>query len=153
MNDFRLGPKGLALIKHFEELRLVAYLCPAKVWTIGWGHTKGVKPGDTCTKEQAEKWLLEDCEEFERAVHMLVKVPITQNQFDALVSFTFNVGPDIDADTIAEGLGDSTLLRKLNGGDYAGAALEFPKWNKGGGYVLPGLVRRRAAEQNLFLTP
>lgn len=150
----RTGAKGLALLKGFERLRLVAYLPTVNdVWTIGYGHTKGVKPGDRCSVEQAEAWLLEDLAWAEDAVNELVTVPLTQNQFDALVSFAFNVGPDIDADTIAEGLGDSTLLRKLNAGDYAGAAAEFPKWNKQAGVVLNGLVRRRAAERELFLTP
>lgn len=152
MNDFRIGLKGLFIIKSFESCRLVAYDDGGGVWTIGWGHTRGVKRGDTCTQAQADAWLLEDVTEAELAVHRLVKVPITQNQFDALVSFAYNCGADEDADTIAEGLGDSTLLRKLNGADYVGAAAEFPKWNKDNGVVLQGLVRRRAAEQNLFLT-
>lgn len=143
--------RGLDIIKRAEGLRLEAYLCPADVWTIGYGHTKGVKQGDTCTEAQAEAWLREDCGEAERAVARLVRVPITDNQFSALVSFAFNVGTDEDADTIAEGLGDSTLLRKLNMGDYIGAANEFPKWNKAGGRVLMGLSTRRAAERNLFL--
>jgi lysozyme len=145
VNDFRIGDVGLELIKHFESLALVAYLCPAGVWTIGWGRTQGVKPGDTCTRAEADAWLLEDVEDFERAVQAMVRVPLTQNQFDALVCFTYNVGTG--------NLSRSTLLRMLNGGDYAGAAGQFPRWNKGGGKVLPGLVRRRAAEQNLFLTP
>lgn len=147
----RLSTRGLDLIKGWEQLRLKAYLCSAGVPTIGWGHTKGVKLGDTCTVEQAERWLLEDVESFEAAVHRLVTVPLTQNQYDALVSFTFNVGPDEDADTIAEGLGDSTLLRLLNAGDYVRAADEFPKWNKAAGKVSNGLVRRRASERELFL--
>lgn len=158
MNDFRLGPKGLTLIKGFETLQLRAYAATPDelargIWTIGYGHTQGVHKGDICTEAQADAWLLEDCTDAERAVHILVKVPINQHQYDALVSFAFNVGGDIDADSIAEGLGDSTLLRKLNGGDYVGAAQEFPKWCKQNGKVLQGLVRRRAAEQNLFLTP
>lgn len=158
MNDYRLGPKGLALIKHFETLQLKAYTATAdelarNIWTIGYGHTQGVKRGDVCTEAQADAWLMEDCYDAERAVHILVKVPINQHQYDALVSFAFNVGGDIDADAIAEGLGDSTLLKKLNTGDYVGAALEFPKWNKQRGKVLQGLVRRRAQEQNLFSMP
>lgn len=147
----RIGPAGLALIKRFEQLRLVAYLPTADdVPTIGWGHTAGVKLGDRCTEAQAEIWLLADCRGSEDAVNSLVKVPLTQGQFDALVSFVFNVGPDIDADTIAEGLGDSTLLKKLNSGDYAGAANEFPRWNKQNGKVLRGLTLRREAERQLF---
>lgn len=153
MNDFRISNFGLDIIKAFEGLRLTAYRCAAGVWTIGYGHTKDVKEGDKCTVSQADAFLREDIAGFERDIKILVKVPLNQNQFDALVSFTFNVGSDIDADPIPEGLGDSTLLRKLNEGDYIRATLEFPKWNKAGGKVLPGLVKRRAAEQNLFSKP
>lgn len=141
---------GLQLIKDFEQCRLAAYQCSAGVWTIGWGHTKGVKQGDTCTQAQADAWLAEDVAEVEQGVRLLVKVPLTQGQFDALVSFAFNCGLDIDVDTIAEGLGDSTLLRKLNAGDYIGAALEFQKWDKSSGMTLRGLTRRRLAERALF---
>jgi len=147
----RIGARGLKLIQDFESLRLVAYDDGGGVWTIGWGHTKGVKPGDICTRAQADAWLAEDCAEAEAAVSRLVRVDLSANQFDALVSFVFNLGADEDADTKAEGLGDSTLLRLLNWGNYVGAADEFPKWNKDNGVVLAGLVRRRAAERNLFL--
>lgn len=146
----KIANPGLDIIKASEGMRLKAYLCPANVWTIAYGHTKGVKEGDTCTITQADRFLREDCAEAEEAIKRLVTVPLNQNQFDALVSFVFNVGADEDADTIAEGLGDSTLLRKLNAADYVGAALEFTKWNKAKGKVLPGLVKRRAAEQTLF---
>jgi len=91
-----------------------------------------------------------DCEEKERDVRSLVKVTVNQNQFDALVCFAFNVGSDIDADSIAEGLGDSTLLKKLNAGDYAGAANEFTKWCRNDGKKMLGLYRRRMAEKLLF---
>jgi len=151
MTARRINFRGLTILKNAESLRLKAYLCPAGVWTIGWGHTKGVRQGDTCTVIEAEKFLRDDCAEFEAAVTRLVKVPITDNQFSALVSFAFNVGSDEDADTIPEGLGDSTLLKRLNGGDYIGAANEFRKWTKAGGKVLKGLVIRREAERNLFL--
>jgi lysozyme len=147
----KLGPAGLALIKRFEGLRLSAYLCSAGVPTIGYGHTKGVKLGDRCTVEQAEAWLLEDCQEAVDAVNRLVRVPVTQEQFDALVSFTFNLGADEDADDKAEGLGDSTLLRLLNAGDYDSAAGQFEKWVKAGGVRVEGLVRRRESERELFL--
>lgn len=147
-----INQAGLDLIRSFEKLRLHAYMpTPNDRPTIGWGHTRGVKMGDTCTPAQAEAWLAEDVAQFERDVESLVKVPVTDNQFSALVSFAFNVGSDIDQDTIAEGLGDSTLLRKLNAGDYAGAAAEFRKWNKQAGRVLNGLTRRRAEEADLFL--
>lgn len=136
--------KGIDLIKDFEGFVSDAYLCPAGVWTIGYGHTGDVEKGMSITQHQAEAVLTVDLERFERAVNRLVDVHLTQGQFDALVSFTFNLG---------EGnLAKSTLLRKLNEGDYAGAAEEFPKWKRAGGRVLPGLVKRRAAEQRLFLS-
>jgi lysozyme len=149
---------ALALIKQFEGLRLMSYLCTGNRWTIGYGTTvyadgTMVQPGDTCTKAEAETLLAMDIKHFVADVRSLVKVPVTNNQLCALISFAYNVGSDIDADKIAEGLGDSTLLKKLNAGDYAGAADEFPKWNKSGGKVTPGLTRRREAERKLFLTP
>lgn len=147
-----ISKQGLDLIKQFEGLRLKAYLCPAGVWTVGYGHTKGVYPGMVITEELADKFLIDDVWNFEREVESLVHVPVTQGQFDALVSFAFNVGSDIDEDNIAEGLGDSTLLRLLNRGDYAGASDEFRKWNKSKGRVERGLTRRRAAERELFLS-
>lgn len=153
----KTSENGKAIIKAFESLELVAYPDPGTggaPWTIGWGHTgPEVKPGLTWTQAQAEQALSNDLAQFERDVTQLVKVEINQNQFDALVSFAFNVGSDIDADDIAEGLGDSTLLKKLNAGDYDGAADEFPKWNKAAGKVLKGLTRRRNAERDLFLKP
>lgn len=152
----RISEKGIALIKHFESCRLVAYPDPGTgnaPWTIGWGHTgPDVTPGLIWTQALADHTLLLDLKQFERDVLSLVDVPLTQTQFDALVSFTFNVGSDIDKDTIAEGLGDSTLLKKLNAADYAGASREFLKWNKAGKKVLPGLTRRRNAEMALFLS-
>ncbi len=151
-----ISKQGLDLIKKFEGLRLKAYLCPAGVWTIGYGHTKGVYPGMVITQELADKFLVDDVWNFEREVESLVHVPVTQGQFDALVSFAFNVGSDIDEDTIAEGLGDSTLLKHLNVRHYNLAADEFPKWNKvrgRDGVLRPerGLVLRRSAERALFL--
>ncbi len=134
--------KGLDLIKSFEGLRLSAYRCPADIPTIGYGTTAGVKMGDTITKERAEVLLRADVKRFEDQVLRLVKVPLTQGQLDALVSFTYNLG--------AENLSNSTLLRLLNEGDYKGAAAQFDRWTKAGGKVLPGLVRRRAAERALF---
>ncbi|MFG3451150.1 lysozyme [Stutzerimonas stutzeri] len=134
--------KGLDLIKSFEGLRLSAYRCPADIPTIGYGTTAGVKMGDTITKERAEELLREDVARFESQVLRLVKVPLTQGQHDALVSFVYNLG--------AGNLSNSTLLRLLNAGDYAGAAAQFDRWNKAGGKVLAGLVRRRAAERALF---
>lgn len=143
---------GLGVIKHFESCILTAYRCPAGVWTIGWGHTgPEVKQGLVWTQQQADDTLRADLAQFERDVTSLVKVPITQRQFDALVAFAFNVGSDIDVDLLAEGLGDSTLLKHLNAGRIIEAANEFPKWNKSKGMVLRGLARRRHAERSLFL--
>lgn len=145
------------IVKEFEGFSSRAYRCPAGVWTIGYGTTVypgglKVKAGDICTAQQAEAWLAHDLSSVAADVNSLVTVALTQGQFDALVSFAYNTGSDIDADNIPEGLGDSTLLRKLNAGDTAGAADEFLKWVNGGGKKLPGLVRRRKAERELFLS-
>lgn len=134
--------RGIDLIKRFEGLRLSAYKCPAGVWTIGYGTTAGVKEGQVITKERADELLRDDVKRFEDQVLRLVKVPLTQGQLDALVSFTYNLG--------AANLGNSTLLRLLNAGDYKGAAAQFDRWNKAGGKVLKGLVTRRAAERAMF---
>ena len=146
-----ISKQGIDLIKQFEGCKLKAYLCPAGVWTIGYGHTKGVYPGMVITQDLAEKFLIDDIWNFEREVESLVHVPITQGQFDALVSFAFNVGSDIDDDEIAEGLGDSTLLKHLNQRRYSEAADEFLKWNRSRGRVVRGLTLRRSAERTLFL--
>jgi len=130
-----------------EGVRLVAYPDPgtkAAPWTIGYGHTAGVKQGDTCTLEQADKWLSDDILFAQTAVNRLVTVPLTQHQFDALVDFTFNLG--------AGALAGSTLLKLLNAKDYAGADAQFARWVRAGGGVLPGLVKRRALEAAWFNT-
>lgn len=137
-----LSQNGLDLIKGFEGLRLSAYQDSAGVWTIGYGHTGNVRPGDRITQAQAEALLQKDTAWAQQAVRDQVKVPLSQGQFDALTSFTFNLG--------AGALEKSTLLKKLNAGDYAGAQAEFGKWVHAGGQVLQGLVRRRAAEADLF---
>jgi len=134
--------KSLDLVKHFEGCKLSAYKCPAGVWTIGYGHTAGVKQGDTCTQMQADLWLKNELSAQERTINEFVTVKITQNQRDALASFIYNVGPGA--------FKNSTLARKLNNGDYIGAAAEFSKWTKAGGKTLPGLISRRAAERALF---
>ncbi len=139
---------GLNLIKGFEGKRTVSYDDGVGVWSIGYGTIKypngvQVKKGDTCTEQQAEDYLRNDLEKFETAVNKLVKVPLTQNQFDALASFTYNLGET--------NLANSTLLKKLNKRDYQGAADQFLVWNKAGGKVMKGLVRRREAERSLFL--
>jgi lysozyme len=140
-----ISERGLAIIREFEGLRLKAYPDPASggdPWTIGYGHTLDVEPGDNCTLEEAEQWLLDDCADAEVAILRHVKVPLSQGQLDALISFVFNLG--------AGNFAKSTLLRKLNAGDYVGAWQEFPRWNKAAGKVMPGLSRRRAAEAKLF---
>jgi lysozyme len=134
--------KSLDLVKHFEGCKLSAYKCPAGVWTIGYGHTAGVKQGDTCTQMQADLWLKNELSAQERTINEFVTVKITQNQRYALASFIYNVGPGA--------FKNSTLARKLNNGDYTGAAAEFSKWTKAGGKTLPGLISRRAAERALF---
>ncbi|MDE7322631.1 MAG: glycoside hydrolase family protein [Lachnospiraceae bacterium] len=140
---FVTSQKGINLIKEFESCRLTAYQDIAGVWTIGYGHTGGVSSGMTISQAQAEAYLKSDLARFEKAVNKYVTVGITQNMFDALVSFTFNLG---------EGsLANSTLLKKLNAGDVSGAANEFDKWVYASGKVSNGLVRRRAAEKALFL--
>ena len=143
----KISNNGLNLIKQFEGLRLNAYDDGVGVWTIGYGTIKYpngtlVKKGDKITQAQADQYIANDVATFERAVNMLVNVPLNQNQFDALVSFTYNLG--------ATNLSASTLLKKLNSKDYNGAAGEFQKWNKAGGKVMTGLVRRRKAEMELF---
>ncbi|NUG12423.1 lysozyme [Acinetobacter seifertii] len=144
----KISNSGISLIKSFEGFRLKAYDDGVGVWTIGYGTIKypngiRVKAGDSCTVQQAEDYLRNDLAVFENAVNRLVKVKLTQNQFDALVSFTYNLGET--------NLGKSTLLKKLNAGDYQGAADQFLVWNKAGGKVMNGLVRRREAERALFL--
>ena len=138
----RTGRDGVELIRHFEGCRFDAYLCPAGVWTIGYGHTADVKEGDSIDQEAAEAFLIEDLETFERNVTNLVKVPLTQQQFDALVSWTFNLG--------AGNLAESTLLKKLNNYQYAEVPEQMMRWVRAGGQVLEGLVKRRAAEAALF---
>lgn len=141
--------KGIALIKQFEGCKLTAYQDSVGVWTIGYGWTqpvngKPIRAGMTIKQETAERLLKTGLVSYESDVSRLVKVGLTQGQFDALVSFTYNLG--------ARSLSTSTLLRKLNAGDYAGAADEFLRWNKAGGKVINGLTRRREAERALFLS-
>lgn len=140
--------KGIALIKQFEGCKLTAYQDSVGVWTIGYGWTqlvdgKPIRAGMTINQETAERLLKAGLVSYESDVSRLVKVGLTQGQFDALVSFTYNLG--------ARSLSTSTLLRKLNAGDYPGAADEFLRWNKAGGKVLNGLTLRREAERALFL--
>lgn len=145
----RISDKGISLIKQFEGMRLTAYQDSVGVWTIGYGWTqpvdgKPIRSGMTIKEETAERLLRTGLVGYENDVSKLVKVKLTQGQFDALVSFAYNLG--------VRALSTSTLLQKLNAGDYADAADEFPRWNKAGGKILPGLTRRREAERALFLS-
>ncbi|NNP70918.1 lysozyme [Acinetobacter sp. Ac_5812] len=148
MIGMKTSQVGIELITSFEDTELEAYDDGVGVWTIGTGTTvypngTKVKKGDVCTLEQAKSYFAHDLKRFEASVNNLVKVPLSQNQFDALVSLVYNIGQTA--------FSKSTLLKKLNAKDYQGAADQFPEWNKGGGKVLKGLVRRRAAERALFL--
>lgn len=134
---------GYKLTKEFEGCKLMAYQDGGGVWTIGYGHTLGVKKGDMITGTQAQWFLEQDMQDAVDHVNQYVKVALTQDQFDALVDFTFNLGNNA--------LKTSTLLKKLNSGDYAGASQEFLKWNHDNGKVVDGLTRRRKAEMQLFV--
>lgn len=132
------------LIKDLEGLRLSAYLCSAGVWTIGYGHTKDVKEGNTITLEEAEALLLDDLKEYKQAVDIAVNVSMKPNQEEALVSLCYNIG--------VSAFKKSTLVKKLNEGLVLDAAMEFPKWSKVQGERSKGLLRRRIREASLFLT-
>lgn len=138
------SPWLYSFLRGFERFRPTAYLpTPKDRLTIGYGHTRGVKMGDTCTLAQALSWLQEDAQEAVGEVRRFVRVLLSQNEFDALCSLAFNCGPE----PLLE-----TLGHKLNAGDYAGAADEFLKWDKQKGRRLPGLDSRRIAERTHFLT-
>jgi len=130
----------IQLIKRFEGLYMKAYTCPSGVLTIGYGHTRGVKPGDEINELQAEIYLREDLEEVEKQLNHL-SLPVNQNQFDALCSLVFNVG-------ITRFM-QSKMLKRIRALDQD-ASVEFDDWNKAGGKILPGLVARRRAEKELF---
>ena len=146
MTNITIPKQAIELIQKYEGLKLSSYLCPANVWTIGYGTTrikgKAVTSGMTCTEQQAEEYLRDDLQVFAQAVKQLVKVPLNDNQFSALLSFTYNLG--------VGALEKSTLLKKLNEGSYGAAQAEFLKWIRAGGKILPGLVRRRGEEAELF---
>ena len=133
---------GVALTERFESCRLVAYSDSKGIPTIGWGHTAGVSLGDTCTQEQADSWLLNDIQTAANDVNRLVKVPLTQGEFDALTDFCYNAG--------GGNFATSTMLKLLNAGDFAGAAAQFDLWDHAGGVVIAGLLRRREAERLEF---
>ncbi len=134
---------GRRLIKTFEGYRSEAYICPAGKWTIGYGHTRGVKEGDTCTKAQADEFLKEDLRDAENAVNAQ-KLDISQHQFDALVSLVYNIG--------SGNFQDSTLLKMLKQDTMARESLKeaWSRWKYAGGMVQKGLVRRRAAEWQMY---
>lgn len=140
-----LASRGEDLIKSFEQLRLRAYRNFAnEPWTAGWGHTgKDVTENTTCTPDLAEVWFKCDVAAVECSVNLTVKVPINQNQFDALVSFGYNVG------IAAEG--HSTLMKTLNAGGFKTVGYQFLQWDHVNGVVVPGLTKRRMAERDLFL--
>lgn len=139
----KYSENGLRLTMEFEGCRLESYLDTGEVASIGYGHTNGVKLGQTCTLEMAKEWLAEDVAWGEESIKKMVHVVLTQNQFDALVDFVFNIGSGHFL--------TSTLLRFLNLGNYERAAKEFERWNEDNGVVVDGLTRRRLAEKKLFL--
>ena len=140
----KTSPKGIALIKECEGLRLKAYKCPGRVWTIGYGHTAGVRPGMVITEAQAEEYLMADLIAFEKHLNGL-GLALNQNQFDALVSFIYNVGTG--------NFSSSTLLRKVRANPLDNSIMdEFLRWVYSKGRVLPGLQRRRLAEMKLYFS-
>jgi lysozyme len=139
----KINQAGIEIIKQSEGCRLKAYKCPAGVWTIGYGHTKGVVPTSILqSQEQAEQLLYNDLLEYSSAIESLIVVPLNDNQFSSLVSFIYNVG--------INGFKNSTLRKKLNTGDYNSVPEQMIRWTKGGGKSLPGLVKRRNLEIDLF---
>ncbi|NGP43187.1 lysozyme [Acinetobacter sp. GC2] len=147
-DEMHVSPSGVDLICNFEGLRLKAYDDGVGVWTIGYGTTKypngiRVKKGDTCTLDQAKAYMQNDLKSFEQTVNNTVKVPLNQNQFDALVSLAYNIG--------STAFKNSTLVKRLNEGNYKAAANQFNVWVNAGGKRMQGLVNRRAAESTLFL--
>lgn len=143
VNNLRYSKQGAALTEQFEGCRLTAYQDCRGVWTIGYGHTgTGVYRGLTITQQQAEAFLLQDITWAEAMVNSHVSIPLNQNEFDALVDFVFNCG--------AGDFESSTLLKMINANDLAAAALQFERWDKAGGKVVAGLLRRRLAEEQEF---
>jgi len=144
----QVNKAGLDLIKSFEGLRLEAYPDPGTggdPWTVGYGSTKGVKKGMKITVQEAEQRLIMDLQDACKAVERYVTIPLNDNQFAALVSFTFNVG--------AGNLAVSTLLKRLNEGEYGSVPMQLMRWNRAAGKILNGLTRRRTAEGDLFQRP
>ena len=141
----QINAAGLALLKSFEGLRLKAYRCPAGVWTIGYGTTANVREGQVITEQQAEGFLKADLAKFEAGVErLLAGATVNENMFSACVSLAYNIGLNAFA--------GSTVLKRIKLGNKIGAANAFEMWVRGGGKILPGLVRRREAERKLFLS-
>ena len=140
--NMNISNEGISLIKKFEGCELESYKDAVGVWTIGYGHTKNVKEGMTISKEQADNMLLNELDEYCEYVENAVEVDLEQCQIDALVSWTYNLGPT--------SLKNSTMLKVLNNKDFEQVPNEIKRWNKAGGQVLQGLVRRREAEALLF---
>ena len=140
--NLKISQEGIALIKKFEGCELTAYQCSAGVWTIGYGHTKGIEEGMEITQQEAEDMLVEELHEYENYINDNVTAPLSQNQFDAMVSWVYNLGP--------ANLKASTLLKVLNAGNYDDVPFQMRRWNKAGGVTLDGLIRRREAEALLF---
>ena len=141
-NKMQISEKGISLIKHFEGCGVEAYQDSVWIWTIGYGTIKGVKEGDQITQDEAEHLLQEEMPEYEGYINEMVKVPLEQTQFDALCSWVFNLGPN--------NLKSSTLLKVLNESRYDEVPEQIVRWNKAGGQVLQGLVKRRQAEADMF---
>ena len=141
-NKMKISEDGLELIKKFEGCETTAYQDSVGVWTIGFGHTKGVEEGQTCSIEDAESMLAEEMDEYESYINNMVKVELQQHEFDALVAWVYNLGPT--------NLGESTMLKVLNGGQFDRVPDEMNRWTRAGGEILEGLVRRRQAESLMF---
>ena len=138
----KISENGLELIKKFEGCETTAYQDSVGVWTIGFGHTKGVEEGQTCSIEDAESMLADEMNEYEGYINNMVKVELQQHEFDALVAWVYNLGPT--------NLGESTMLKVLNGGQFDRVPDEMNRWTRAGGEILEGLVRRRQAESLMF---
>ena len=141
-NKMKISEDGLELINKFEGCETTAYQDSVGVWTIGFGHTKGVEEGQTCSIEDAESMLADEMDEYEGYINNMVKVDLQQHEFDALVAWVYNLGPT--------NLGESTMLKVLNGGQFDRVPEEMNRWTRAGGKILEGLVRRRQAESLMF---
>ena len=141
-SKMKISEDGLELIKKFEGCETSAYQDSVGVWTIGFGHTKGVEEGQTCSIEDAESMLADEMDEYEGYINNMVKVELQQHEFDSLVAWVYNLGPT--------NLSESTMLKVLNGGQFDRVPDEMNRWTRAGGEILEGLVRRRQAESLMF---